>query len=450
MGLVITTIILGAVIGIATFFIVRNVGSPKKITRVTQLLKQDKIPSAIKLAKQMLHKDQRNHQLHYLLGKAYLKSSKPELALMELRMVNQIGIFDNVVPEVPFRREIAQLFARFQQPDEALKEYLLLIKEDPNHAEYYHEIGRLFEERNRSGKALTYYRKAIELEPKHAPAYRAIGVLLYRAKKYHEARTFLEKALRYDPKSYESNYILGRILKEAKDYSGALQRFEWATKSQEYKAKALIERGTIYLATNDVDRAATELNRALKLIDTPNSPEALSAHYHLATCYERQRNIGGAIDHWEKIYTVRPSFHDVAEKLTQYQELHQDDVIKDFLTASKSEFLHICKQVTTALGFDTQQVNEHKDGIDVIASEPKVNWRNTRSMPRLIRFIQIAQPVEEATVREVLEEMRKQNLSRSIIVTSSRFSRLASNFAESRPIELYDKGQLTQLLSNNA
>ena len=441
---------LGVAIGIATFFIVRNVVAPKKITRVVQLLKQNKIPSAIKLAKQMLQKDQRNHQLHYLLGKAYLTSGKPELALMELRVVNQIGIFDDIVPKVSFRRDIAQLFARYQQPDEALKEYLLLIKEDPNRAEYYYEAGRLFEERNRSGRALTYYRKAIDLESNHGPAHHAIGSLLYRAKKHQEARTFLEKALRYDPESYESNYILGRILKEAKDYDGALQRFEWATKSPEYKTRALIERGTVYLATNDIDRAMIEINRALKLIETPNSSEALLAHYYLAACYERQRNLEGAIGHWERIYKIKPNFHDVAEKLTQYRELHQDDLIKDFLIAGKPALLKMCERITAALGFTVQQATERKDQIDVIAVEPKTNWRNTRPMPRLIRFIQLAQPVEESAVREVLEEMRKQNLTRAVIVAGANFSRMAINFAESRPVELYDKNQLTRLLASEA
>lgn len=450
MGLIVATIVLGVAIGIATFFIVRNLVAPKKIARVAQLLKQNKLQSTIKLAKQMLTKDQRNHQLHYLLGKAYLKSNKPELALMELRMVNQIGIFDKIVPQLAFRREIAQLFVRFQQPDEALKEYLLLIKEDPGRAEYYYEAGLLFEDRNAGGKALGYYRKAIDLEPSHGPAHRAIGTLLYRAKKYPDARAFLEKALRFEPENYEAHYFLGRILKEAKDYQEALQRFEWATKSPEYKAKALIERGTVYLATNDVDRALIELERALKFIEDPASAEALMARYYLASCYERQRNIEGAIHHWEEIYKVRPNFHDVAEKLSQYQELHQDDFVKDFMTASQPEFLKMCEKITIALGYSVQQVSDRKDGIDVVAVEPKTNWRNTRAMPRLIRFIRLAQAVDEATVREVLEEMRNQNLTRSIIVASSSFSRLASDFAESRPIELYGKDQLTQLLSSKA
>ena len=100
MGLIIVIVVLGVGIGIATLYIVRNLVAPKKVSRVEQLLKQNKAPAAIRLGKQLLTRDQRNPELHYLLGRAYQQDNKAELALMEYKMVNQIGIFDGTVPEV--------------------------------------------------------------------------------------------------------------------------------------------------------------------------------------------------------------------------------------------------------------------------------------------------------------------------------------------------------------
>ena len=47
---------------------------------------------------------------------------------MEYKSVNQIGIFGPTIPEAEFRTKMAQIFIRFNQAEEALKEYLLLVK----------------------------------------------------------------------------------------------------------------------------------------------------------------------------------------------------------------------------------------------------------------------------------------------------------------------------------
>ncbi|MFP4209775.1 MAG: tetratricopeptide repeat protein [Alkalispirochaeta sp.] len=448
MGLIIFIIVLGLGIGFTTFYIVRNMVAPKKIARVAQLLKQNKNSAAIRTAKQLLQKDQRNPETHYLLGKAYLQDGKPELALMEYKAVNQIGIFDGTIPEVAFRREIAGLFMRFNQPDEALKEYLLLLQKDPHNGENYYQVGRLFESRNKAAKAVGYYRKAIEHQRGHGQAHLRLGLILYRAKKFTEAKQFLEKALRFQPEAYEAYYYIGRIQKESKDYAAALHSFEWSTKSPEYKAKSLIERGTAYMEMNNLERAVSELERAITYAGDPNESDALWAHYFLATCYERLRKIERAIEHWEAVYKVKPGFQDVAEKISQYQELRQDDVVKDFLTASQTDFREMCQRATAKMGFSIQSIADEPNGAKVIAVEAKTNWRNTKAMPHLIRFVRVAELIDEATVRETQEEMKSQNINRAAIVASSNFSRMAIDYAESRPIDLLNKDKLQKLLKD--
>ncbi len=446
MGLIIVIIVLGLGIGFTTFYIVRNMVAPKKIARVQQLLKQNKAATAIKSAKQLLTKDQRNPELHYLLGKAYMQDGKPELALMEYKTVNQIGIFDGAIPEIAFRRDIAGLFARFNQPDEALKEYLLLLQKDPNTAENYFQVGRLFESRNKAAKAVGYYRKTIQLQRGHGPAHLRLGLILYRAKKFGEAKQFLEKALRFQPEAYEAYYYIGRIQKENKDYAAALQAFEWSTKSPEFKIKSLIERGTSYMEMNDLERAVSELERAISQVKEADGSDTLWAHYFLATCYERLRKIERAIEHWEAVYAVKPGFQDVAEKISQYQDLRQDDIVKDFLTASQTDFRAMCERAIAAMGLTIQSVTDEPDGAKIIAVETKSNWRSNKAMPRLVRFVRVAELIDEATVRETQEEMKNQNITRAAIVASSNFSRMAIDYAESRPIDLLNKDKLQKLL----
>ena len=197
---------------------------------------------------------------------------------------------------------------------------------------------------------------------------------------------------------------------------------------------------------NNLERAVSELERAINQITNPEDGDALWAHYFLATCYERMRKIERAIEHWEAVYKVKPGFQDVAEKISQYQELRQDDVVKDFLTASQTDFRGMCEQATTAMGFKMQSITDEPNGAKVIAVEAKANWRNNKAIPNLIRFVRVAELIDEATVRETIDEMKSQNINRAAIVASSNFSRKALDFAESRPINLLNKDKLQQFL----
>lgn len=445
MGLTITIVILGIGVAVVAYFVVRSIITPTRVSQLQKLLKQGKTAAVVKAAKQIVAKDSRNADAHYFLGLAYEAENKHELALMELKTVNQIGQFDGLIPELSFRSKIADLYAKFNQPEEALKEYLILVKREPEVAGHYLNIGRLFEERSRSSKAIMYYRKAVELEPRNANAYARLGVLLYRAKKPAEAKETLDRAVRLNPDNHEGWYYLGKISKENKDCVTAVSSFEKASRGPEFKVRALIERGGCFITTGHLERATAELERASKLAEDGSS-EALYARYFLAHALERQRRIEQAIEHWEYIYGKKSNFKDVAEKLSQYQDLRADDRVKDFLTVGSEEFLEICKKLTTALDLQVRDVKSTDGGSDIIAVEAQSKWRNARKMPKLLRFLRITDTVDESTIRAVHEEMKKQNVTRGVVITSSIFSKKAADFAETRPIELCNKERLQELL----
>jgi tetratricopeptide (TPR) repeat protein len=445
MGLIIAIIILGIAVAVAAFFLLRSILVPKRVDTLRNLLKQNKTQAVIKGAKQLVAKDARNADAHYLLGLAYDQENKQELALMELKTVNQIGNFDGLVDEVPFRKKIAELYLKFNQPEEALKEYLLLLKRDPNNADYYFEVGCIFEERNRTDKAAQYYRKAVELNPRNAEAHGRLGLLLYRGKRSVEARAELDAAVRIQPENYEAWYYIGKILKDSRDCIAAMSAFEKASREPALKVKSLIERGGCLISMGNLDRAVSELDRAAKLADD-GSNESLYARYFLAHCHEKMRRIEMAVEEWEFIYAKKPNFRDVADKLAKYQELRTDDRMKDYLTLGGEQFMEVCKRITEAMGLNVRDIRSVQGGAEIVAVENTSKWRNARAMPKLIRYLRIAEIIDESTVRDAHEEMRKQSITRGLIVTSSNFSRLAQDYAENRPIDLYNKEKLQSLL----
>jgi tetratricopeptide (TPR) repeat protein len=421
----------------------------RRISALSALLKAGKTKQVIRLAKRILARDSRSSDAHYLLGLAFLQEGKLELGLMEFKAVNQLGDFSGVCQEIPFRKQIAELFWRFNQKEEALKEYLLLTKSDPTDAESFYKVGLLFDERDGADRSLGYYAKAILIDPGHAKAHFQLGVVFYRQKKLADARRELETSLRIDGSNAEAAYYLGRLLKDGHDYAAALTALEKAQKDPELRQKVLVERGACFMSMNNFERAIFELERSVKLSTNDQDSVTLYGRYFLALCYEKSRDVEKAIGEWEKIYAKRPAFRDVAEKLSQYQELRADDSVKDYLTAGKEEFSKICVRASQVLGTEVQTAAEIPGGgIQIAGYEVDQRRLGTRKMPRLIRFYRTTDAIDDTVVRGTLEEMKKNNVIRGAIVCSSVFTRKALEFAENRPIDLYDREKLQDVLKN--
>ncbi len=445
--IIILVIIFGTGVAVFTFFLMKSILAPKKVASLADLVKQNKNPQAIRMAKQILTKEPRNPEAHYLLGKALEQDGKAELALMEFKTVGNINDFRGYCKESEFRPNIARLYDQFNFPEEALKEYLLLIKMEPYNPDYYYAAGQLFEKRNKSTQAAQYFKKTIDMDPRNSDAHFSLGTLLYRGKRYNDAKIILAKALKLRPDNYKAHFFLGRMYKETQNYTSAIQSFEQAQKDSEFKIKALIERGICYISINNYDKAITELERAVKLTSEKPDDSTLFARYYLAMCHEKKRNIDQAIEQWEKIYARKQSFKDVAEKLSQFQDLRENDKMKDFLTLSNQDFQVLCQQIMDVMNLSVSDQSMTKLGTQIIATEKSTGqWRNTKKMPRLIHFYRITDNIDQPQVREFNEEIQKLKASRGIMITSSMFTRAAKEFTESRPIELIDKNRLQELL----
>jgi tetratricopeptide (TPR) repeat protein len=441
-------IVLGVGIGFLIILVVKSLAAPQRVEVLADLLKRNKIPAVIKAAKAMTVKDARNAEAHYYLGKAYQADGKAELALQEFKTVNQIGIINHNIPEVDFRQNLAQLFTRFNQGEEALKEYLLLIKLTPNKGDYYYWAGKLFSERNRNDMAQNYLRKAAELSPRDGKIHYELGVMLYKEKKAGEAKAELEIALKAQPDNAQAHFYLGKLQKDSKDYTIALSSFEKAARDSQFKIKALVERGGCYMSLNAPDKAIPEFDRAVRAITDESSQDALYARYFLAMCYEKTRELDKAIAQWDKIYSQKKNFRDVGEKLSQYQELRSDDKMKDYLTSGQQEFMELCKAISVqVMALQVKGAKSIPNGCELIAIEnDSAKWKNARKMPRLVRFFRMPEMVDEAQLRALLDDAKSQNMVRGMAVTSSGFSGSAVEFANSRPLELFNKEKLHDML----
>ncbi len=431
------------------FFIIKNAIAPKKAEILPKLIKQGKNQKAIKLAKQLIQKNQKNYLAHYYLGKAYVKENKTELAIMEYKNVNDNALFGENLDELKFRKEYSELLLKYNQQNEALKNFLLLTKLEPHNAENFYQAGHIYELQNRYDIALGFMQKAAILDKKHAKAHAEIGLMLYRTKQFADAKKEINLALKLSPETYSSYYYLGKILKDNKDLQGAIKAFEKAQRDPDVKIKAIIERGSCYMMAGRYDNAMLDFMREIELDKNNSFPETLYARYFLATCYEKSRKIDKAIEQWEEIYKRNKSFRDVASKLAEYKDLQTNDLMKDYLTCANEEFSVICKDASEkGLNLQILTCDIKKWGCQITGViKSNDDWMNVRKQVLLLRFYREPEPIEEKIILETLDAMKQLNCTKSYMFSSSGFSQSARRFAENRPIELIEKQKLEVILS---
>ena len=310
-------------VGFLVFHLVKTVVLPKRAAAAEDYLKRSKVLQAVKLAKAAVEENPQSAEAHYMLGKAFLADKREEQAFKEYRSASRLGITGMNIPETEFRETIAGLYAKFNEVEEALKEYVLLIKQHPENPEYYFQAGKLFSGRNRPDLAEQYLRKAASLNPRDERYRFELGMLYYLSKKIKEANGEFEAALKLNPANGQIQLYLGKIMKDTKDYAGAIPYLEKASRDQEHKLRALVEMGSCYMSLKMFDKAIVELERAVNVIKKEAEPDSLYARYFLAMCFEKIQDFGKAVAQWEKIYAQKKSFRDVGEKLTQYIEYRQ-------------------------------------------------------------------------------------------------------------------------------
>ena len=326
---IVVIIILGAGVGFLIGFLIKRVILPKRAEAAQSSLTKGETLKAMRAAKAAIEQDPQNAEAHYLLGKAYLADKRNELAFKEYRSASRLGIEGKNIPETEFRETLAALFAEFHEAEEALKEYVLLIKNHPENPENYYRAGKLFASRNRADLAEQYLRKAVSLNPREGNYRFELGMFYYLAKRIKEAGGEFETALKLNPQNSQALLYMGKILKDSKDYSGALPYLEKASHDLDYKLRALVEIGSCYMSLKMLDKAIPELERAVNIIKKESDPDSLYARYFLAMCFEKSQDFTKAIVQWDKIYAQKKNFRDVGEKLTQYSEYRQENTEKD-------------------------------------------------------------------------------------------------------------------------
>jgi len=195
----------------------------------------------------------------------------------------------------------ARVYSALGMLNEALADYAVVIREDPNHPEHYLERGNILRRQGRYDEAMADYETAIRLSPPFAEIYYNRGDLrlslsyrdgamadfsyvleldpelvdayVNRAGMYlddgdmNAARLDALAGLRHDPANAYLHAILGRVHAAMDDIPAALAAYDEALSADPALQAAWAGRGEALFSAGDYGGAIASLDRALAISD---------------------------------------------------------------------------------------------------------------------------------------------------------------------------------------
>lgn len=435
-------ILIGLVlIGFGSFFAYTYI-FPKKIEELAKMVEQGQTKAAIKGLTELIEKDERNPYIHYLLAESFYQEGNKAHSIVEYRQVLKLGMFANPYNEITIRSKLAKLYKEQKALDGAKKEYLILTKIDPKNFEHFYQVGLLFFNATYFEKAQQYLKKSSSLNPKHVNSFFYLGQIYYRHNKITEARDVFTKTVNLDPKNYKAHYFMGLVLRNLGDLDSAVKEFDIAQKDDEIRVRALLGKGLCLVDKTQFRQAQVEFERSLKFAPRGTETE-FNLKYFAALCAERLRDIQTAIEYWESIFSVKPDFKDVAEKLKTYEEFRVDDGLKDFMIASPARFEDLSTKLVNSMGFtviDMELVNDAT--IEILSTEAEGKFRHIKKTNQFIKIWRTTETIPVSSIEKLHDEMRAKNAKLGIFMTTGEFSSAANEFVKSRPVNLISRAEL--------
>ena len=177
----------------------------------------EKILTALKIQKPA------DAKVHFLLGRIYRETKRPDQAIEELEGVVNLDS-QNAVAQAT----LARLYQSKGMFDQALASALAAKKLDPGSGGVYNILGTVYFDKGDYEEAVRNYEQALAYEADSAWVYNNLGLVYIQMKKWPEAKTQLEKALKADPENAVAHNNLGVVLVQEKEYEKALREFETA------------------------------------------------------------------------------------------------------------------------------------------------------------------------------------------------------------------------------
>ena len=224
-----------------------------------------------------------NAQVYALLADVYEASGHIENAVPAMRIA-----IEQDPQNQEYRFRYGMLLVDTKAPQAGIIRLQEAVKLFPQSSRLWLGLGLAQFQDHKNQAAEESFRQALRLDPKSIPSLTYLGVLALDAGRYAEAKDLYQHCIDLNPKVGIVHYLMSEVIQkeQSPDLKRAEEELIKANRLDPAFAPARLALGKLYLANGREEKAATELQEAIRL--QPGVPEA---HYHLARTYQRMKQI---------------------------------------------------------------------------------------------------------------------------------------------------------------
>lgn len=400
----------------------------------------------LKEANRRLSQNPKDAEALESLGELYFQEQAWEKAFKTYQILMDLATTNPDIDEFTTNLRYGIAAMKLKKHDEAYKSLVVAqsIKKDVFEINY--NLGYLEYTRKNYEKSVNLLRLAVQQDPEHAQALRYFGLALFKIKKYPDAYNYLSRALNLEPDDKEAMFAMAECNFELGKQEQALKIFTHLRPDPALGPNAALYAGTINVKLHNYKKAIMDFEIGLKHHSAPPKIQ-VELRYRLALVYIQQMEIGRALALFKEIQQIAPNYKDVPVQIKKYSELHEHKHLQTFLLAQISEFIALCRKITTVLIPRTKvkiidisvSQNEY---VDILAEVHSSKWEDLI----LYRYIRTNGAVGELLIRDLYSKLKDSHAGRGFAITMGHFSDDSKRFVEARLIDLIEKDKLVQVL----
>ena len=223
---------------------------------------------------------------------------KPTASAMRLKLADALNLLGEssraitnyldllkTLPDVPLLREqirakLAEVYLRSKNPEQAMKQFEAIVREEPTNPQVYYLMGTIAFEAKKLPESAEYFSKAILLNPNLEAAYYHLAAAQISQNKTSDALATLDKARKKFQPGFVLEFWTAMAFSRDKAYKQAVEHYTAAeVQAQASEPERLDENfyfqlGAAHERNGDLVQAEKYFNKCLKL--APDSPETLN------------------------------------------------------------------------------------------------------------------------------------------------------------------------------
>jgi tetratricopeptide (TPR) repeat protein len=195
----------------------------------------------------------------------------------------------------------AALLARDGKSDQALADYGLAIKLNPDFALARHYRGVLLAQARKTDEAIADFDAVIKAKPDFAAAYDERGSLLWQKGERERSMADYDMAVKLDPKNARAVFNRAAALAASGDDKRAMADFDTAVKLDPNFAEAFIGRGNVWAKLKEPRKAIVDYDAALRL-----EPRNTTALLNRGNQWDLERDHKRAVADFDAVLKIEP------------------------------------------------------------------------------------------------------------------------------------------------